>query len=97
MTKREHLKNAFLLYEMKNSCLCFLVKFAVKNPGLWGAGEKKKVVLLNSFFAEAPAYLIDLMHDKNAEIRKVCDNTLDIIAVGLTFFILTEPLYTRKF
>ncbi|CAJ0959956.1 unnamed protein product [Ranitomeya imitator] len=30
--------------------------------------------------AEAPAYLIDLMHDKNAEIRKVCDNTLDIIA-----------------
>uniref|UniRef100_A0A3Q1EQ89 Kinesin-associated protein 3b n=1 Tax=Acanthochromis polyacanthus TaxID=80966 RepID=A0A3Q1EQ89_9TELE len=28
----------------------------------------------------APAYLIDLMHDKNAEIRKVCDNTLDIIA-----------------
>ncbi|XP_064845190.1 kinesin-associated protein 3-like isoform X3 [Oncorhynchus masou masou] len=29
---------------------------------------------------EAPAYLIDLMHDKNADIRKVCDNTLDIIA-----------------
>ncbi|KAA8587558.1 hypothetical protein FQN60_016420 [Etheostoma spectabile] len=29
---------------------------------------------------DAPAYLIDLMHDKNAEIRKVCDNTLDIIA-----------------
>ncbi|KAG7233462.1 hypothetical protein INR49_007000 [Caranx melampygus] len=33
---------------------------------------------------QAPAYLIDLMHDKNAEIRKVCDNTLDIIAVSLT-------------
>ncbi|KAK5918877.1 hypothetical protein CgunFtcFv8_022819 [Champsocephalus gunnari] len=33
-----------------------------------------------SFSVEAPAYLIDLMHDKNAEIRKVCDNTLDIIA-----------------
>uniref|UniRef100_A0A673BZP9 Kinesin associated protein 3 n=1 Tax=Sphaeramia orbicularis TaxID=375764 RepID=A0A673BZP9_9TELE len=31
---------------------------------------------------EAPAYLIDLMHDKNTEIRKVCDNTLDIIAVS---------------
>uniref|UniRef100_A0AAZ3RG80 Kinesin-associated protein 3b n=1 Tax=Oncorhynchus tshawytscha TaxID=74940 RepID=A0AAZ3RG80_ONCTS len=31
---------------------------------------------------QAPAYLIDLMHDKNAEIRKVCDNTLDIIAVS---------------
>ncbi|KAL5012631.1 hypothetical protein ScPMuIL_011182 [Solemya velum] len=29
---------------------------------------------------QVPAYLIDLMHDKNAEIRKVCDNTLDIIA-----------------
>ncbi|XP_024129939.1 kinesin-associated protein 3 isoform X3 [Oryzias melastigma] len=29
---------------------------------------------------QAPAYLIDLMHDKNAEIKKVCDNTLDIIA-----------------
>lgn len=32
--------------------------------------------------SEAPAYLIDLMHDKNTEIRKVCDNTLDIIAVS---------------
>ncbi|XP_055711983.1 kinesin-associated protein 3 [Phlebotomus papatasi] len=29
---------------------------------------------------ESPAYLIDLMHDKNTEIRKVCDNCLDIIA-----------------
>ncbi|XP_068564073.1 kinesin-associated protein 3-like [Cebidichthys violaceus] len=29
---------------------------------------------------QAPAYLIDLMHDGNAEIRKVCNNTLDIIA-----------------
>lgn len=35
-----------------------------------------------TLFVEAPAYLIDLMHDKNAEIRKVCDNTLDIIAVS---------------
>ena len=31
--------------------------------------------------SEAPAYLIDLMHDKNAEIRKICDQTLDIIMV----------------
>ena len=31
--------------------------------------------------SEAPAYLIDLMHDKNTEIRKVCDQTLDIIMV----------------
>uniref|UniRef100_A0A2M4A7L9 Putative kinesin associated protein kap n=1 Tax=Anopheles triannulatus TaxID=58253 RepID=A0A2M4A7L9_9DIPT len=30
---------------------------------------------------ESPAYLIDLMHDKNAEIRKVCDLCLDIIAI----------------
>eukprot|EP00118_Oscarella_pearsei_P007156 m.33925 g.33925 ORF g.33925 m.33925 type:complete len:801 (+) comp31926_c0_seq8:57-2459(+) len=29
---------------------------------------------------QVPAYLIDLMHDKNVEIRKVCDSTLDIIA-----------------
>lgn len=28
---------------------------------------------------EAPAYLIDLMHDKNDNIRKVCDSCLDII------------------
>ncbi|XP_039959775.1 kinesin-associated protein 3 isoform X1 [Bactrocera neohumeralis] len=31
---------------------------------------------------ESPAYLIDLMHDKNAEIRKVCDYCLDIIAIS---------------
>jgi hypothetical protein len=30
---------------------------------------------------ESPAYLIDLMHDKNSEIRKVCDYCLDIIAM----------------
>ena len=37
---------------------------------------------------QAPAYLIDLMHDKNTEIRKVCDNTLDIISVSLAIVIL---------
>lgn len=31
---------------------------------------------------ESPAYLIDLMHDKNAEIRKVCDLCLDIVATA---------------
>ena len=31
---------------------------------------------------QAPAYIIDLMHDKNDEIRKVCDMTLDIISVS---------------
>ncbi|XP_065068315.1 kinesin-associated protein 3-like [Rhopilema esculentum] len=29
---------------------------------------------------QAPAYLIDLMHDKNEEVRKICDGTLDIIS-----------------
>uniref|UniRef100_A0A8C7DCA4 Kinesin associated protein 3 n=1 Tax=Oncorhynchus kisutch TaxID=8019 RepID=A0A8C7DCA4_ONCKI len=37
-------------------------------------------MMAKSGIISAPAYLIDLMHDKNAEIRKVCDNTLDIIA-----------------
>lgn len=31
---------------------------------------------------QAPAYLIDLMHDTNSEIRKVCDYCLDIIAAS---------------
>jgi Kinesin-associated protein (KAP) len=31
---------------------------------------------------ESPAYLIDLMHDKNVEIRKICDFCLDIIAMS---------------
>jgi hypothetical protein len=39
-------------------------------------------------FTDAPAYLIDLMHDKNAEVRKVCDLTLDIIAVSFKIDIL---------
>lgn len=29
---------------------------------------------------QAPAYLIDLMHDKNPEIRRLCDATLDLVA-----------------
>ena len=29
---------------------------------------------------EAVAYLIDLLHDKNPQVQKVCDATLDIIA-----------------
>lgn len=41
---------------------------------------------------EAPAYLIDLMHDKNTEIRKVCDNTLDIIAVSTR----TQAIHLRS-
>ncbi|KDR23691.1 Kinesin-associated protein 3, partial [Zootermopsis nevadensis] len=32
---------------------------------------------------EAPAYLIDLMHDKNTQIRKICNRCLDIIAVSI--------------
>jgi len=30
--------------------------------------------------AHAPAYLVDLLHDKNAPIRRVCDATLDMVA-----------------
>lgn len=42
---------------------------------------------------EVPAYLIDLMHDKNTEIRRVCDTTLDIIAVRDEFVLSsTFPL-----
>lgn len=33
---------------------------------------------------ETPAYLIDLMHDKNQEVRKVCDQCLDIISLADT-------------
>lgn len=36
---------------------------------------------------EVPAYLIDLMHDKNTEIRRVCDTTLDIIAVSYSLVV----------
>lgn len=43
------------------------------------------------FLVEAAAYLIDLMHDKNAEIRRVCDSTLDIISVNI--FILVYVVY----
>ena len=40
---------------------------------------------------QAPAYLIDLMHDKNKEICKVCDNTLDIISVSTLLFLSDVP------
>uniref|UniRef100_A0A673ZJN4 Kinesin-associated protein 3a n=1 Tax=Salmo trutta TaxID=8032 RepID=A0A673ZJN4_SALTR len=52
---------------MDDSCAATMAKSGII-PAL--------IELLN----EAPAYLIDLMHDKNAEIRKVCNSTLDIIA-----------------
>jgi hypothetical protein len=51
---------------------------------------------------DAPAYLIDLMHDKNSEVRKVCDLTLDIIAVSkLRHLLVTEnnpenPVFETK-
>uniref|UniRef100_A0A4W4EE23 Kinesin-associated protein 3a n=1 Tax=Electrophorus electricus TaxID=8005 RepID=A0A4W4EE23_ELEEL len=58
---------------MDDSCAALLAKSGII-PAL--------IELLNGRVAsqKAPAYLVDLMHDKNAEIRKVCDNTLDIIA-----------------
>lgn len=45
-----------------------------------------KIFLL---FTEAPGYLIDLMHDKNAAIRKVCDACLDVIAVSIFLKLFT--------
>ncbi|XP_076806498.1 kinesin-associated protein 3-like isoform X2 [Clavelina lepadiformis] len=39
--------------------------------------EETRIVIVSK--TQVPAYLIDLMHDRNTEIRKVCDNTLDII------------------
>ena len=44
---------------------------------------------------QAPAYLIDLMHDKNREICKVCDNTLDIISVSKVFPVLDFTCWLR--
>jgi len=38
--------------------------------------ETRNIIISNT---QAPAYLIDLMHDRNTSIRKVCENTLDII------------------
>nr|CAB3259116.1 kinesin-associated protein 3 [Phallusia mammillata] len=38
--------------------------------------ETRNVIISKT---QVPAYLIDLMHDRNTEIRKVCDNTLDMI------------------
>lgn len=40
--------------------------------------ESTRVYMIKD--TESPAYLIDLMHDKNVEIRKVCDHCLDIVA-----------------
>jgi hypothetical protein len=32
-------------------------------------------------FSDAVHYMIDLMHDNNAQIAKLCDATLDVVAV----------------
>ncbi|KER23711.1 hypothetical protein T265_08476 [Opisthorchis viverrini] len=40
----------------------------------------KRTIEMTVKSTQVPAYLIDLMHDKNAEIRRVCDIALDIIA-----------------
>lgn len=38
---------------------------------------------------ECPAFFVDLMHDKNAAIRKICDYCLDIIAI-------TDPKWASR-
>jgi hypothetical protein len=40
------------------------------------------VLFFLKYLIEAPAYLIDLMQDKNKEVRRVCDMTLEIISVS---------------
>jgi len=49
---------------------------------VWKVPERMRCFFPWVLISEAPAYLMDLMHDNNAEIRKVCNNTLDIIAVS---------------
>ena len=39
--------------------------------------ETRKFVIQDT---DAVAYIIDLMHDKNSEVQRVCDKTLDIIS-----------------
>ena len=51
--------------------------------------------LFTKFFIEAPAYLIDLMHDKNAEVRRICGLTLDIISVNIIFIKLEKHLNNK--
>ncbi|XP_058806309.1 kinesin-associated protein 3 isoform X2 [Phymastichus coffea] len=43
--------------------------------------ESTRHYLIRETGNEAPAYLIDLMHDKNPAIRKICDACLDVIAL----------------
>ncbi|KAK0165541.1 hypothetical protein PV328_004048 [Microctonus aethiopoides] len=43
--------------------------------------ESTRDYLIRETGNEAPGYLIDLMHDKNPEIRRVCDACLDVIAL----------------
>ena len=58
--------------------------YMIKETGIFNNffTDQTKLTILKSI--ESPAYLIDLMHDKNPEIRKVCDYCLDIIAISDT-------------
>ncbi|XP_014221190.1 kinesin-associated protein 3 isoform X1 [Trichogramma pretiosum] len=42
--------------------------------------DSTREFLISKTNNEAPGYLIDLMHDKNSAIRKICDACLDVIA-----------------
>lgn len=58
--------------------------YMIKETGewIWGIDLTDQDTRLASHFStESPAYLIDLMHDKNPEIRKVCDYCLDKITM----------------
>lgn len=75
---RHHLTREYLIketgrtviFEIFRNSKCILPKFYAD-----------LIFFFFSTFPEAPAYLIDLMHDKNSEIRKLCDACLDVIKV----------------
>ena len=46
---------------------------------LANSGIRTEVI---SRYPEAVHYLVDLMHDANSEISKLCDSTLDVVAVS---------------
>lgn len=46
-----------------------------------------------SLRAEVASYLIDLMHDRNKHIKRICDTTLDVIAVSVFGSSSSKPCF----
>lgn len=55
--------------------------YMIKETGEHRQFDNFEYFYLTNKVTESPAYLIDLMHDKNQEIRKVCDYCLDKITM----------------